>query len=123
MRRLWRAQTDFQQTTERNLLTSLVLYESLTTTKPRAKLLVAKANSFMNKVRSGDLSAKRLAGKELLDKKAAEKVFEEILPRYGGKETTFCRSVQAPPRRGDNAPMTMVCLTHLVSTKGQQDGK
>jgi len=120
MQRLLRARTDFQRTHERNLLTSLLLYENLTTTKTSAKLLVSRANQFMNRVKSADLSAKRFAAQELLDRAASRKVFEEILPRYQENETTYCRLVPAAPRRGDNAPQAMVVLTKTLANKNDK---
>lgn len=110
MYRVVRALSDFQQTELRNQLTSLVLYEAVTTTSAKARSLVPFSNRFFNKVRSNDLGAKKLAHSTLLDKKAIAKVFEEILPRYKSNETTFVRSLKAASRKGDNAPQTMVAL-------------
>ncbi|MEX2361620.1 MAG: bL17 family ribosomal protein, partial [Patescibacteria group bacterium] len=110
MKRTLRAQADFQSTLLRNQLTSLVLYESVTTTKSKAKKLIAFANHFFNRVVPADLNSKRLAAATLFDKNAQEKVFEEILPRYGKTDTTFVRHFRVLPRKGDSAEMVMVSL-------------
>ncbi len=110
MKRIVRAQSDFKSTTLRNQLTSLVLYESVTTTTFRAKQLVSFANIFFNSVKSGELVAKKIAHSTLFDKNAVKKVYEEILPRYIKDDTTFVRSLRLFPRKGDNAPQTMVAL-------------
>lgn len=110
MKRVVRAHSDFLSTQLRNQLTSLVLYEAVTTTTANAKNLLPFANRFFNKVKSADLNAKKLAHATLFDKKAIEKVFEEILPRYKKEDTTFVRSLRMQPRKGDNAPQTLVSL-------------
>lgn len=110
MKRVVRAHSDFLSTQLRNQLTSLVLYEAVTTTTANAKNLLPFANRFFNKVKSADLNAKKVAHATLFDKKAIEKVFEEILPRYKSEDTTYVRSLRMQPRKGDNAPQTLVSL-------------
>ncbi|QQG50112.1 MAG: L17 family ribosomal protein [Candidatus Berkelbacteria bacterium] len=110
MYRVVRALSDFQQTELRSQLTSLVLYEAVTTTSAKARNLVPFSNRFFNTIRNKDLGAKKVAHSTLLDKKAIAKVFEEILPRYKDSETTFVRSLKVANRKGDNAPQTMVAL-------------
>jgi len=110
MKRVVRAHSDFLSTQLRNQLTSLVLYESVTTTSANAKNLLPFANKFFNKVKGADLNAKKVAFATLFDKKAIAKVFEEILPRYKKEDTTFVRSLRMGPRKGDNAPQTLVSL-------------
>jgi large subunit ribosomal protein L17 len=115
MKRVVRAHSDFLSTQLRNQLTSLVLYEAVTTTTANAKNLVPFANRFFNKVKQADLGAKKVAHSTLFDKKAIEKVFEEILPRYKSEDTTFVRSLRVQPRKGDNAPQTLVSLIATLS--------
>ncbi len=115
MKRTLRSQTDFRQVLLRNQLTSLVLFESLTTTSANAKLLIPFVNRFFTSVKEADLTAKRHAHEILLDKNAVKKTFEEILPRFKGKPTSFIRQYKLMPRRGDNAPQTLVTFTQLLA--------
>ena len=119
MKRVLRSKADFKSTTLRNQLTSLVIYETLTTTRAKAKELEAYANHFFNKTRYADLPAKKLAHQTLLTSVAVKKVFEEIAPRYRNNETTFIRSLKVSPRSGDAAAMTMLSLIKplVVDTK------
>ena len=117
MKRNLRAQADYKISLLRNLLTSLVLFESITTTKKKAKDLIPYANHFFNKVRQGDFNAKRLAAKSMFDLNAMKKTFEEILTRYNDKETTFVRHYRVMPRKGDSAEMTMVSLIKPLEIK------
>jgi large subunit ribosomal protein L17 len=120
MRRVIRAQSDFRQTQLRNQLTSLVLYESVTTTLSKAQELVPFANRFFNKVRAAGLNEKKLAHATLFDANAIAKVFEEILPRYAKKETTFVRGVKTAPRKGDAAAQMIVTLLSPLKAKAEE---
>jgi len=110
MKRLLRSQDDYKDTTLRNQLTSLVLYELVVTSSSKAKALEAYANHFFNVVKSADLNAHKKAHQVLLDKNAVKKTFEDILPRYIGGKTTFVRSLASSPRVGDNSARRAVML-------------
>jgi large subunit ribosomal protein L17 len=114
MLRNLRAKSDFQHTTLRNQLTSLVLYEVITTTLARAKKLETFANKFFSRVRLDDLNSKKFAHEVILDKNATKKIFEEILPRFNKTETTFVKYLKSMPRKGDNAPMAIVQIVKTL---------
>lgn len=105
-----RTQSDYKKTLVRNQLTSLVLYESITTTNRKAKALVSFANRFFYRTKVKDLSSIRYAQAILFDPNALKKVFEEIAPRYPSDATTFVRSYKTSPRKGDSAEQVIVSL-------------
>lgn len=117
MKRNLRAKADYKVSLLRNQLTSLIIFESVTTTKKMAKDLIPYANHFFNKVRPANFNAKRLAAKTMFDLNALKKTFEEILPRYSDTETTFVRHYRVMPRKGDSAEMTMVSLIRPLVIK------
>lgn len=119
MKRVLRSQADFKSTLLRNQLTSLILFESITTTRAKAAALVAFANRFFNRVRAKDMNAIRLANQVVFDKNAAKKIFEEILPRYTDSATSYLRVLRVHPRAGDAAEMRLVLLQQplTVSTE------
>ena len=110
MWRVLRSQSDFSNTTLRNQLTSLVLYEAIVTSRLYGKQLVSFADHFFYRVKAADLTAHKFAHSVLLDKNAVKKVFEDILPRYEATATNYVRSISAAPRRGDNAKQLAVML-------------
>lgn len=114
MWRVLRAQSDFENTTLRNQLTSLVLYEVIVTSHTKGKALRSFADRFFNRVKKADLSAKKLAHQVLLDKNAVKKTFEDILPRFDISATNYVRAINATPRRGDNAKQIAVMLIEQV---------
>ena len=123
MERLLRSKEDYYSTILRNQLTSLILFESLKTTKSKASRLESYANHFYNKVRSADLNAKKLAHRTLFNKNAILKLFEEILPRYKHDETTFARTINMAPRAGDNAKMALIMITKPLEVKLKETEK
>lgn len=117
MKRNLRAQADYKVSLLRNQLTSLVLFESITTTKKKAKELIPYANHFFNRIKSTDFNSKRLAAKTMFDANAVKKIFEEIMPRYKDSETTFVRHYKVMPRKGDSAEMVMISLIRPLEIK------
>lgn len=117
MKRNLRSQADYKVSMLRNQLTSLVLFESITTTKRKSQNLIPFANHFFNRVKVADLNAKKLAAKTMFDHNAIKKIFEEILPRYDQKDTTFVRHYRVMPRRGDSAQMVMINLIKPLEIK------
>jgi len=120
MQRVLRSQADFAKTLIRNQLTSLVIYEAITTTGAKAAALLPVANRFFNQVKDADLSAYKLAHRTLLSKTAIRKVFEEILPRYAKEETTFVSGHRLTPRRSDSSPQTLVRLIKLLEIEPEK---
>lgn len=117
MQRVLRSQADFRSTLLRNQLTSLVLFEAITTTGAKAKQLIPFVNRFFNRVKTADMNATRLANQTLLDPNAVKKVFEEVLPRFSEGETNFVREYKVMPRRGDNSPQTMVAFIRPLTAE------
>lgn len=120
MERLLRSQADYRQTLLRNQLTSLVLFETLTTTTAKARQLLPFVNRMINRMKTGDMNAVRLANQTFLDANAAKKLFEEILPRYSKDETNYVRTYRLMPRRGDSAPQMMVAFTKTLIAKPEK---
>lgn len=117
MQRLLRSKADYSKTLLRNQLTSLVLYEAVTTTDRQAKNLLSYANRFFNRVKAADLNAKKLAHRTLFSELAIKKVFEEILPRYEEKTTNYLTTYIVSPRRGDHAAQRLVTLLKTITVE------
>lgn len=123
MERLLRSKEDYYKTILRNQLTSLVLFESIKTTRAKAAKFIPYANHFFNRIKPGDLNSKKLAHQTLFNKSAIFKCFEEILPRYKSDETTFVKKLNMAPRAGDNAQMALVMLTRTLIVEEPKKAK
>lgn len=100
----------YRKSTLRNLATSLILYERMTTTTAKAKETKSMVEKLINSARKRDLIARRRLMAFLFDKNAVKKVLEDLLPRYKNIPTGFIRSYKIGPRLGDGAEMSILQL-------------
>jgi len=92
----------------KNMLNSLIKYEQITTTLPKAKFLKPQADKIITLGKKVSLSnTKRLISK-LQDKKSAQKVIKTLSKRYEKRNGGYTRIIKAGFRYGDNAPMAVL---------------
>jgi len=89
----------------RNLAASLVLYETIDTTMPKAKETKSYLDRLIARCKKADLQAVRRADASLFDKNAAKKLIVELLPRYATRNSGFIKSYHLKNRSGDNSSM------------------
>ncbi len=94
----------------RNLITDLFRYERITTTEAKAKSIRADAEQLITLAKRGDVHARRIAQRPVLDKKVAAKLFEKLGPRYKDRPGGYTRIYKLGPRLGDAAPMVILEL-------------
>jgi len=94
----------------RNLVTDLLDYEKITTTEAKAKEVRGLAEKMITLGKAGDLSSRRDALAFILDKKVAEKVFNELASRYAERPGGYTRIIKLGPRLGDGAAMVQLEL-------------
>lgn len=95
----------------RNLLSSLILYESIKTTREKALIAKSEIDILINKSKSKSLQSRRAARSTLFDINSYKKLFEQIIPRYEGITSGYCKMYRLGNRLGDNAPMALLELT------------
>ena len=94
----------------RNMVTSLLNSERITTTDAKAKELRSIADKMVTLGKRGDLHAMRQAASYIRDKKVVTKLFATIAPRYKDRNGGYTRIVKLGIRPGDNAPLSMIEL-------------
>lgn len=94
----------------RNLVTSLILYESMETTLAKAKEVKSFIDALLPRAKSADLNATRYLSSVLFDKNAVKKVLNELVPRYADRNSGFVRIYKTGYRVGDMAPKARVEL-------------
>jgi large subunit ribosomal protein L17 len=102
----------------RNMVTSLLEYESITTTDARAKAIRSLADKMITLGKRGDLHARRQALAVVRSKRVAQKLFDDIAPRFENREGGYVRVVKKGFRPGDNAAMSIV---ELVEKKSREE--
>ena len=92
----------------KNMLNSLVKYEQITTTLPKAKVLKPQADKLITLGKKDSLqNTKRIISK-LQDEGSASKVRKTLSKRYENRKGGYTRIIKAGFRYGDNAPMAVV---------------
>lgn len=99
----------------RNLATSVILYESVTTTDAKGRAVQPIVDRLIRTGQSEDkLTARRKLMAYLTDEKAVNKILEELVTRFNDRQSGFTRRYQLPPRLGDGAPRVIVQLSKTV---------
>jgi len=101
-----------------NMVTSLLSEEKITTTHTRAKELRRSAEHMITFAKRGDLHARRQVLRFVADKQVVAKLFDELGPRYKGRNGGYTRIVKLGPRRGDGTFMSIIELVDRPSAAG-----
>jgi large subunit ribosomal protein L17 len=92
----------------KGLADSLVKYESIETTLPKAKEIVPYVEKLITKAKKGDLHNRRQVIAGLQTIASAHKLVDEIAPKLKGRDSGHLRIVKTSLRRGDNAQLARV---------------
>ena len=92
----------------KNMLNSLVKYEQIKTTLPKAKFLKPQADKLITLGKKNNLQTSKLLISQLQDSKSANKVKKTLSKRYEKRNGGYTRIIKAGFRYGDNAPMAIV---------------
>ena len=91
-----------------NMLNSLIKYEQITTTLPKAKFLKPQADKIITLGKKDNLQNARLLISKLQDSKSANKVKKTLSKRYENRKGGYTRIIKAGFRYGDKAPMAVI---------------
>ena len=91
-----------------NMLNSLVKYEQIKTTLPKAKFLKPQADKLITLGKKDNLQTSKLLISQLQNSKSANKVKKTLSKRYEKRNGGYTRIIKAGFRYGDNAPMAII---------------
>ncbi len=94
----------------RNLVTSLLEHEQITTTVARAKEMRAPLDNMITLGKKGDLAARRRALSFVKTKQAMRRLFDELPERYAERPGGYSRILRVGVRKGDGAQMALIQL-------------
>ncbi|WP_338663523.1 50S ribosomal protein L17 [Pararoseomonas sp. SCSIO 73927] len=107
----------------RNMATSLLKHEQITTTLPKAKELRPYVERIITLGKRGDLHARRQAAAQIRDAAVVRKLFDTLAPRYSARNGGYTRVLRAGIRYGDAAQMAVIELVERdVAAKGLDSG-
>ena len=94
----------------KNMLNSLIKYEQITTTLPKAKVLKPQADKIITLGKKDTLSNTKTLISKLQDIKSTNKVKKTLSKGYENRKGGYTRIIKAGFRYGDNAPMAVIEL-------------
>ena len=92
----------------KNMLNSLIKYEQIKTTLPKAKFLKPQADKIITLGKRETLQTTKMLVSKLQDIKSANKVKKTLSKRYENRKGGYTRIIKAGFRYGDNAPMAII---------------
>ena len=92
----------------KNMLNSLIKYEQIKTTLPKAKFLRPQADKIITLGKKDTLQTSKMLISQLQDSTSANKVKKTLSKRYEKRNGGYTRIIKAGFRYGDNAPMAII---------------
>jgi len=92
----------------KNMLNSLIKYEQITTTLPKAKFLKPQADKIITLGKKNTLQNTKILISKLQDKVTTNKVKKTLSKRYLNRKGGYTRIIRAGFRYGDKAPMAVI---------------
>ena len=94
----------------KNMLNSLIKYEQIKTTLPKAKELKPKIDKVITLGKKNNLNAKKDLFSKLQDKNSIDKLVKILSERYKSRQGGYSRVIRAGYRYGDDAPLAIIEL-------------
>lgn len=94
----------------RNMASSLLHYEKIETTKPKAREVARVAEKLITLAKAGNLSARRRVARDLKSASVNAKLFDVLAPRYKDRQGGYTQFVMKGPRLSDGAEMGILKL-------------
>ena len=94
----------------KNMLNSLIKYEQITTTLPKAKELKPKIDKVITLGKKNNLHSKKDLYGRLQDKTSVTKLIKVLSQRYEKRNGGYSRVIRSGFRYGDDAPMAIIEL-------------
>lgn len=101
----------------KNLITALILKEQIKTTESKAKAVRGLVDKLVTRGKAGTFHARRLIAAFLSNKRAVNKLVDELAPRFKARPGGFTRMIRLGRRRGDNAMMVKLELVEREKPK------
>ena len=94
----------------KNMLNSLIKYEQITTTLPKAKELKPQIDKVITLGKKNNLTSKKNLFSQLQSKSSVDKLIKTLSQRYEKRKGGYSRVIRAGFRHGDDAPLAVIEL-------------
>ena len=92
----------------KNMLNSLIKYEQITTTLPKAKVLKPQADKIITLGKKPNLQNTKILVSKLQNINSTNKVKKTLAKRYESRKGGYTRIIKAGFRYGDKAPLAVI---------------
>ena len=106
--RKFHRETDQRRALMKGLSDSLIKYEAIETTLPKAKEVLVYTEKLITKAKKGDLANRRKIIAKLQTTASAHKLVDELAPKLKTHDSGHLRIKRTTLRRGDNAQMAKI---------------
>ncbi len=107
----------------KNLINALVIHGQIKTTEARAKAIRGLVEKLITRGKQQTLHTRRLIAAFLQNKKAVNKIVDELGPLFKKRPGGYTRIVRLKERRGDNAPMVRLELVEKFRKSSSDGGR
>lgn len=104
----------------KNLINALVIHGEIKTTESKAKAVRRLVDKLITKGKDSTLHSRRLIAAFLQDKKAVNKITDELVPLFKSRPGGFTRIVRLGKRRGDDAMMVRLELVEKAKEEKKE---
>jgi large subunit ribosomal protein L17 len=115
--RKFNRETDQRSALIQGLADSLIKYESIETTLPKAKEVVPYVEKLITKAKIGDLHNRRQIITSLQTLESAHKLVDQLAPLLSGRTSGHLRITKTRLRRGDQAQLAIVSFVDDLKQK------
>lgn len=105
--------TSWRKATIRSLVRSVLLYQSIRTTRARARAAQPLIDKLIALARRDTLNARREAFRVLQDHRLVSALFSDIAKRFADRSSGYTRIIHTGNRRGDDARLVLLELTEI----------
>ncbi|MCN4143505.1 MAG: 50S ribosomal protein L17 [Thiohalomonas sp.] len=105
----------------KNMAVSLLRYEIIRTTLPKAKELRRLVEPLITRGKQDIVANRRIIFARIRDSEITAKLFTEIAPRYQDRPGGYIRILKCGFRKGDRAPMAYVELVDRPIIEDEDD--
>ena len=107
----------------KGLINSLVLHGQIKTTESKAKSIKGLTDKLISKGKKQTLHARRLIAAFLQNKKAVNRIVDELAPLFKNRKSGFTKITRIGRRRGDDALMVKIELVEKPKAKEEKKDK
>lgn len=102
---------DHARLLQRNLVTSVILYEQIRTTRKRARVIQPLIDKLITTAKGENISvAIRAINPQIADRNASRKLMQVLAKRYATRTSGFSRIKAVGARKGDGAELVELTL-------------